>query len=250
MAKVALVTGAASGIGQATAQLLRARGYCIVAGDLTYGDAIDSMAGRDNAVVVTLDVRSTDDAARAVAMAEEQFGGLDAVAHVAGISGGGPVDTSSRDRWDWVLDTNLRGTHIVCTAAIPALRRRGGGAIVTTGSVMGRVSHGGDGAYDASKAGVEALTRAMALRCAPDGIRVNCVVPGTTDTPLMWAGTPPGWRDEIIERAKAEIPLGRMAAPVEIARVIAFLLSDDAVYVTGAALAVDGGSLAKAAVGF
>jgi NAD(P)-dependent dehydrogenase (short-subunit alcohol dehydrogenase family) len=248
--KVALVTGAASGIGRATVHVLCERGYSVVAGDLDRAGVAETIAGRETAHALQLDVRSEDDAAQAVAAAEEQFGGLDAVAHIAGISGGGPMDTAAQDRWDWIIDTNLKGTYIVCNAAVPVLRRRGGGAIVTAGSVMGRVSHAGDGAYDASKAGVEALTRAMALSHARDNIRVNCILPGATDTPLMWRDAPTAWRDEVIERAKVEIPMGRMAAPREIACVIAFLLSDEASYVTGAALAADGGFLAKASASF
>jgi NAD(P)-dependent dehydrogenase (short-subunit alcohol dehydrogenase family) len=158
------------------------------------------------------------------------------------------VDTLPEEDWDFVVDTNLKGTYLVCAVAVPALRRRGGGAIVTTGSVLGRVSMPGTTAYSASKAGIEALTRTMALDHARDAIRVNCVVPGSTDTPLMWAGIPP----EQLAEAKAawahKVPIGRVAAPVEIARVIAFLLSDDAAFVTGASIAVDGGELAKASV--
>ncbi len=250
MGKVALVTGAGSGIGRATVRVLSERGYCVVAGDLQHEGVVETTAGLQNALAVTLDVRSQEHAARAVALAEEQFGGLDALAHIAGIYGTGAGDPDRASRWASVIETNLTGTYVVCDAAIPALRRRGGGAIVTTGSVMGRVSYSGDGAYDASKAGVEALTRAMALNHARDNIRVNCILPGTTDTPLMWRDAPARWREEVIERAKVEIPLGRMATPREIAGVIAFLLSEEASYVTGTALAADGGFLAKAAVSF
>jgi len=198
-------------------------------------------------VAVSCDVRSLRDAAAAVAVAEEQFGGLDAVAYVAGVELDRPVDLLPEDAWDTVIDTNLKGTYLVCAAAVPALRRRGSGAIVTTGSVLGRVALPGVTAYGASKAGVEALTRAMALDYARDGIRVNCIVPGATDTPLMWAGLPPEAVAET-RRAEGEIPLGRVAAPVEIARAIAFLLSDEASFITGASLAVDGGHLARSAV--
>jgi NAD(P)-dependent dehydrogenase (short-subunit alcohol dehydrogenase family) len=248
MAKVALVTGAASGIGAATARLLAERGYQVLATDLAQDRLDQAHAGVAGIRTAVLDVRSAADAARVVALAEAWWGGLDALAHVAGVEFDRPVDELPEERWDWVIDTNLKGTYLICAATIPALRRRGGGSIVTTGSVLGRVAIPGVTAYGASKAGVEAITRTMALDAARDGIRVNCVLPGATDTPLMWVSTPPEQIPAVHEQVKREVPLGRMAAPVEIARIIAFLLSDEASYVTGAAFAVDGGILAKSAI--
>jgi len=249
MNRVALVTGAASGIGLATARLLSERSYAVVACDLAGERLTEAVADLLEVVTVQADVRVRGDAERAVAAAERHFGGLDGVAHLAGVEADRPVDQLGEEQWDLVVDTNLKGTYMICAAAIPALRRRGGGAIVTTGSVLGRVSLPGTTVYSASKAGVEALTRAMALDYAQEGIRVNCVVPGSTDTPLMWAGVPPQEVEEMRVRWARKVPLGRVAAPVEIARVIAFLLSDDAGFVTGTSIAVDGGELAKAAVG-
>jgi 3-oxoacyl-[acyl-carrier protein] reductase len=248
MVKVALVTGAASGIGCATARLLSERGYRVVACDLHQERVAAALVDCPDVISLRCDVRSRDDIAHAVALAEERYGGLDAVAHVAGVEDDAPVDTLREEQWDLVVDTNLKGTYLVCAAAVPALRRRGGGAIVTTGSVLGRVSMPGTTAYSASKAGVEALTRTMALDYARAGIRVNCVVPGSTDTPMMWAGIPPEQIPEMKATWSHKVPIGRVAAPVEIARVIAFLLSDDAGFVTGASIPVDGGELAKASV--
>lgn len=248
MAKVVLVTGAASGIGRATARLLGERGYRVVAADLLLDGAQDAIAGLDGAAAVACDVRSARHVAAAVAVAERQFGGLDAVAHLAGVEVDRPVDALAEEQWDLVVDTNLKGTYLVCAAAVPALRRRGGGAIVTAGSVLGRVALPGVTAYGASKAGIEALTRAMALDYAREGIRVNCVVPGATDTPLMWAGVAPEARAGVRSRAEAQVPLGRIAAPVEVAYAVAFLLSEEAAFLTGSSLVVDGGHLAKSAV--
>ncbi len=243
--KVALVTGAASGIGCATARLLSERGYHVLAADLSLERTATALADVPTVMPIELDVRAACDAARAVAMAEDHFGGLDAVAHIAGVEVDRPVDRLTEDEWDWVIDTNLKGTYVVCAAAIPALRRRGGGAVVTTASVLGRVALPGATAYGASKAGVEALTRAMALDYAHDGIRVNCVVPGSTDTPLMWASSLPDEIEEARRSVVRQIPLGRVAKPRDIATCIAFLLSDDACFVTGASLVADGGELAR-----
>ena len=124
------------------------------------------------------------------------------------------------------VDTNLKGTFLVCRAALPVLRSSGGGAIVTTGSVLGRVAMPGVTAYGAAKAGIEGLTRAMAIDYAAEGIRVNCVVPGLTDTPLVWSDVPADDSTQTRALAASEVPLGRMAAPEEIARVIVFLCSD------------------------
>ena len=242
---VALVTGAASGIGLATARLLLDRGYSVVAADVDEDGMRRGLTERTGLAVIKTDVRQRDDVAAAVALCVDRFGGLDAVAHIAGVEIDRPVDVLSNDEWDYVIDTNLKGTYHVCACSIAAMRARGGGSIVTTASVLGRVAMPAVGAYSASKGGVEALTRVMAIDYASDGIRVNAVVPGATDTPLMWAPIAAEDLAAVREQVEREVPLGRIAQPAEIAAVVAFLLSSDASFITGTAIVVDGGQLAR-----
>jgi NAD(P)-dependent dehydrogenase (short-subunit alcohol dehydrogenase family) len=242
---VALVTGAASGIGLATAELLLSAGHRVAACDLDYQRLESLFGGRRSVLPVRLDVRSQTEARDAVARCEEKFGGLDWVTTVAGVEVNRPVDVLAESDWDYVIDTNMKGTYLVCAAAVPALRRRGKGAIVTVGSVLGRASRPGITAYSASKAGIEALTRAMALDYAGDGIRVNAVLPGATDTPLMWSTQSGVDLDGIRREVEKSVPMRRMAEPGEIANAIAFLLSEHASFITGTALVVDGGQVAQ-----
>ena len=243
--KVALVTGAASGIGRATARLFAKGGYGVVGADRNRAGLAETLAQVENAVAVQGDVSIWPDAERMVGAAKEHFGRLDAVACIAGIEIDHPVDQLAIEDWDAVVDTSLKGTYLVCRAAVPLLRASGGGAIVTTGSVLGRVAMPGVTAYSAAKAGMEALTRAMAIDYAREGIRANCILPGLTDTPLVWQAVPQDELEETRALAAAEVPLGRMAEPDEIGRVIVFLCSDGASFMTGTSVAVDGGALAR-----
>ncbi len=246
--KVALVTGAASGIGLATARVLAERDYQVVAGDLAFDRMRDALSGLEHMALVRLDVKDMAQVQDAVTTAESTYGGLHAVAHVAGLEIDAPVEQVDEKTWDLVIDTNLKGTFFVCSACAPALRRAGGGAIVTVGSMLGRVALPGVGVYSASKGGVEALTRVVALDLAASGIRINAVLPGPTDTPLMWAPIAPENMAGVRAQVEKEVPLGRVADPREIATVIAFLLSDDASFMTGTSVIVDGGALARSSI--
>jgi NAD(P)-dependent dehydrogenase (short-subunit alcohol dehydrogenase family) len=245
--RVALVTGAASGIGRATALGFARSGYAVVACDRDGSGLSETVAGLAADVVEAVegDVTVEADVARMVEAASGRFGSLDAVACVAGIEVDHPVDVLTPEQWDAVVDTNLKGTFLVCRAALPVIRQGGGGAIVTTGSVLGRVAVHGATAYGAAKAGLEGLTRAMAIDHAREGVRVNCVVPGFTDTPLVWRSVAPEQLATVRAEAAEEVPLGRIADPSEIASVIVFLCSDAASFVTGASVVVDGGALAR-----
>ena len=180
----------------------------------------------------------------------ERCGELDALVYSAGVQRYGTVETTEPETWDEVFAVNVRGAYLVARAAVPALRARGGGAIVIVSSVQATASQTGVAAYAASKGALSTLARAMALDHAGDGIRVNSVAPGSVDTPMLrWAA------DQLPRRPQQSTrwsphwgrmhPLGRVAAPEEIAAAIAYLASDDASAVTGTELRVDGGLLAS-----
>lgn len=244
---VALITGAASGIGRATARRFARDGWSVVAADLDGQGVEETVSDLDSAVALAGDVRSSSDTERMCAAAREHFGGLDAVASIAGVEIDRPVHELDEDDWDAVVDTSLKGTYLVCRSAVPLLRERGGGAIVTVGSPLGRASFPGVTAYGAAKAGMEGLTRAMAIDYAPDAIRVNCLIPGLTDTPLVWREVSADGLAEVQREAAAEVPLGRMASPDEIAGLVMFLCSEQASFMTGSSLVADGGILARIA---
>jgi NAD(P)-dependent dehydrogenase (short-subunit alcohol dehydrogenase family) len=244
---VALVTGAASGIGRATAQRFAREGWSVVAADIDAAGLEETVAGLDGAVGVRADVRRAADTERLCATVAERFGALHAVASIAGVEIDHPVDELEEAQWDTVVDTSLKGTYLVCRSAIALLRAASGGAIVTVGSPLGRASFPGVTAYGAAKAGMEGLTRAMAIDHAADGIRVNCLIPGLTDTPLVWKGVPAGELAGVRREAAGEVPLGRMASPDEIAGLVLFLCSEQASFITGSSLVADGGVLARIA---
>ena len=239
-----IVTGAASGIGRACAERLLANGMSVVATDIR-DEGLQSLRLHDGCLVIQLDVRDSSAIDDAIAEAGERFQSIGGLVAAAGVERDAVVTELSEPDWDLVIDTNLKGTFLCARAAIEPMRSGGGGVIVTFGSVLGRAALPGVGAYSASKAGIEALTRALAIDHAGDGIRAVCVVPGTTDTPLTWQSVSPDDLEVVKRHAAGEIPLGFVAEPDRIAQVVEFLLSDGAGFVTGTSVVVDGGLLAK-----
>ncbi|HET8632421.1 MAG TPA: glucose 1-dehydrogenase [Thermomicrobiales bacterium] len=250
--RVAVVTGAARGIGAATARAFAREGARVVVVDLdaaaaeALADELGAAEGR--ALALAADVSRDADARRIAAEAVRALGGVDVLVNNAGIQTYGTVEEMPEAEWDRTLAVNLKSVFLVSKYVVPAIRARGGGAIVNTASVQGLATQPAVAAYAASKGGVIALTRSMALDYAREGIRVNCVCPGSVDTPMLRASADRfgGGRPEAALRAWGDLhALGRVARPEEIAEVILFLASSRASFCTGAAYLADGGMLAS-----
>jgi NAD(P)-dependent dehydrogenase (short-subunit alcohol dehydrogenase family) len=241
--KVALVTGAASGIGRATAELFAREGARVVASDLDPdrgSEVVEALGG--DAVYAAADVRDDDAMAALVARALEAFGRLDCAANCAGVGGGhGATHEYGDEDWDRIVDINLRGVWLAMRHEIPAMTT--GATIVNVASTLGLRGSPFSSPYSASKHGVIGLTRTAALECASAGIRVNAVCPGAIDTPMMdeTFARFPGFREGLI----GFVPMGRMGRPDEVAHAIAWLNSEGASFVTGEALCVEGGLLSR-----
>jgi len=251
--KVALVTGAGSGIGAGTARALAGLGAAVALADLEASPAatVAQEIGGDRLLPLECDVSNASDAERAVAKTVDVFGGLDVLVNCAGIVRYDTVVDAPESDWDAILAVNLKGTFLMAKYAIPEIRKRGGGAIVNTASVQAFASQELVAAYSASKGGVVSLTKTMALDHAREGIRVNAVAPGSVETGMSRFAANlfhPEDPDGALASWGKQHPLGYLAQPAEIADVIVFLASDQARYVTGETVIVDGGLLAKLGV--
>lgn len=239
---VAIVTGAAGGVGKATVELLTARGARVVAEDLN--PAVGELEG-DRVAALRGDVAEPDTVRRAVALAQERFGALDIVVNNAGRFLLKPtVDTTDTD-WDALMRVNVRGAFLHCREALPALTERGDGRIVNVASISGTIGLPGQTAYCSTKGAIVQLTRQLAIEHAPR-VRVNAVAPGAIDTGFTdeaMAGVPD--REAGLASVAAAHPLGRLARAEEIAEVIAFLASPRSSIITGAILMADGGFTAQ-----
>ena len=239
---VAIVTGAAGGVGRATVELLRARGARVVAEDLN-----PAVAELEDEGVATLqgDVAEPGTARQAVALARERFGALNVLVNNAGRFLMKPTVETTDDDWDELLRVNARGAFLHCREALPALSEPGDGRIVNVASISGTIGLPGQTAYCSTKGAIVQLTRQLAIEHAP-AVRVNAVAPGAIDTGFMdeaLAGAPD--REATMRSIAASHPLGRLARPEEIAEVIAFLASPRSSIITGAILMTDGGFTAQ-----
>jgi NAD(P)-dependent dehydrogenase (short-subunit alcohol dehydrogenase family) len=234
--RVALVTGAASGIGRACAQRLASAGTAVAAVDID-ADRLEDL----DALALAADVTDAAAVADAVARAEATLGPLDVVVNVAGITGSAAAaecHVTPVDEWRRVIDVNLTGPFLVCRAALEGMLARGSGSIVNVASVAGLVAFPGRCAYSASKGGVIQLTRSLAADYAARGIRANAVCPGMVDTPMTrWRLEDPELRAAVLQK----IPAGRVATAAEVAEAVALLAGDGLAYMNGAMLVLDGG---------
>jgi len=247
--KVALITGAASGIGRAAAVLFAQEGAKVALLDVD-GPQGDQVAGEiqssgADAVFLRCDVSSSKEVEGAVSAALERFGEIGVLYNNAGIgySTGitvGAVEDTPEQNWDRVLDVNLKSVYLVSKCVVPLMKKTGG-SIIHTSSIMGLRGLTGADAYTASKGAIVALTRAMARDLGPFGVRVNVICPGPVDTPLIAPMTSdPEW----VRRERKSIPLRRIGKPEEIARAALFLASDESSVMTGSVIVVDGGATA------
>jgi len=249
--KVVIVTGAAGGIGRAAMERFAQEGAALVAVDLPGSGLEEAVALAEKAggeaLAVAADVTRAEDVARYVAEGASRFGGIDFLFNNAGIEGSvTPIDSYPDDAFDRVLAVNVRGVFLGMKHVIPALRRRGGGAVVNTASVAGFLGEPAIPAYVASKHAVLGLTKCGANTYGPEGIRVNAICPSPVETRMMRsleAGLAPETPEEAKKMIAQRIPLGRYATPEEVAAAVAFLCSDDARFINGAALTVDGGMI-------
>jgi 2-keto-3-deoxy-L-fuconate dehydrogenase len=238
--KVAIVTGAGSGIGQATALLMAREGARVLAVDVD-GDAAQGTAERAEGELVPMQTDVSDEAAVA-AMFErcrELFGPPAVLANIAGIGSTTAAPETSLEVWEHVFAVNARGTFLCCKHAIPQMVAAGGGSIVNMASIAGLVGLRNRAAYCASKGAVVALTRALALDHVSDRIRVNCICPGTVDSP--WVKRLREEAGESLDALVARQPMGRLGTPEEIAAAVLYVASDAAAFMTGSALVIDGG---------
>jgi NAD(P)-dependent dehydrogenase (short-subunit alcohol dehydrogenase family) len=242
--KVAIVTGAASGIGAASARLFAEEGASVSLADRNQ-ELLDNVV-RDisdaggRAIGIGTDVGNEASIQRMVDQTVEEFGKLNILYANAGISGRFDLETVTAEEFDHVIHVNLRGPFRCAKYAIPRIADSGGGSILFTASELALVGSPGASVYSASKAGLIGMARCLALDYASAGIRVNCICPGAVDTPMLW-GEEKGAREEIEADIVSRMPMGRVGWPEDIAKSALYLASDDSSFVTGHALVVDGG---------
>lgn len=238
--RTAIVTGAARGMGASHARLLVGEGARVVIADVldAEGTALAEELGRERAVYAHLDVTDYSQWEETVRVAETAFGGVDVLVNNAGILNAGAIEDFPLDAWDAIVAVNLTGVFYGIRAAVPALRRAGGGSIINVSSTAGFIGYAQLPGHSATKSGVRGLTKSAALELGRYGIRVNSIHPGVVETDMQSG----------MSVRRDDPALGRGASPIEISRLVAFLASDDSSFSTGAEFIADGGRLAGTAI--
>lgn len=240
--KVALITGAAGGQGEAEARRFATEGATVILADIQpEGEAVaeDLVADGHEAMFVELDVTEQTQWESCLATIEERYGGLDILVNNAGITGKESIDEETLAGWNEIIEVNQTGTFLGLKTALPVIADSGGGAVVNTASIWGLVGTGDSFAYQASKGALRVMTKNAAIAYADRGVRVNAVCPGVVETPMTEG------RDRLIEFITERTPMSRPGQPAEVADVVLFLASDEASYVTGDEILVDGGFTAQ-----
>ena len=245
--KIALVTGAASGIGKACVDRFLLEGAMVVASDLNISK--DIFNRNPNLSVISGDVTNKNDVINMIEHSKQSFGGLNILINSAGVSSRGALGTEAdpEDVWDRVIEVNLKGSYLTSWHSVPTIEASGGGSIVNLASIMGIVSYpkglgGGFNAYPPSKGGIVQLTKGLAIDLAEKNIRVNCLCPGYVETNLTESLLED---DEISSQLISLHPIGRLGKPEEIASAALFLVSDESSFMTGSSLVIDGGYTAQ-----
>lgn len=249
--KVAIVTGAASGIGRASAIAFAAEGAGVVVADLDARrgqETVAQIAANGNRAVFTqVDVQKEADVSRMVEDTASRWGRIDILFNNAGVVLVKALEEMTETEWDRVMAINVKGAFLAIKHVVPHMRRNGGGAILNTGSVGSFTGQLATPVYSASKGAIALLTKSLALDYGRDGIRVNCICPGITDTPMLREHMGHGAEGEARIRARlSRVPTGKILKPEDIARAAVYLVSDDSAGITGVLHVVDGGLLAAA----
>jgi acetoacetyl-CoA reductase len=236
MARVAIVTGGTRGIGEAISVGLKNAGYKVAANYMGNDERAKAFAERTGIAVYKWDVADFDACQAGVKKVEADLGPVEVIVNNAGITRDGTMKKMARNGWDDVLDTNLGGCFNMCKAAWDGMLSRSFGRVVNIGSINGQAGQYGQVNYAAAKSGIHGFTKALAQEGAPKGITVNAIAPGYIDTDMV-AAVPP----EVLEKIKSRIPVGRLGQASEIARGVLFLVADDAGFVTGSTMSINGG---------
>ncbi|MCU7893145.1 MAG: acetoacetyl-CoA reductase [Candidatus Thiodiazotropha sp. (ex Ustalcina ferruginea)] len=236
MGRVALVTGGTRGIGEAISVALKGAGYTVIANYGGNDEAAQKFTGRTGIPAFKFDVSDYDAVQDGIAKIEEEFGPIEVLVNNAGITRDGTMYKMNFEKWDKVIQTNLASCFNSCHAVVGGMRERGFGRIVNIGSVNGQAGQYGQVNYAAAKSGIHGFTKALALEGASKGITVNAVAPGYVATDMVRAVP-----EAVLEKIIKTIPVGRLGEPEDIARSVLFLVADEATFITGSTLSVNGG---------